>query len=77
MSWTKYANIKELLYPGSYANIKHWLKDEKASLSDKDLDAIAFDAILQSTDSKGILDYEKALQLFNIKLKQHISEQRE
>ena len=77
MSWIKYENIKDLLHPSSYQDVKQWLKREQASLSNKDLDDIALQSILESQDPKQIPDYNKALKLFNIKLKQHIQNQKE
>ena len=76
MSWTKYENIKQLLHPGSYNDIKQWLKSEKASLSDKDLDAIALQSIISNQTAINT-NTEAALKLFNIKLKQHIQNQKE
>ena len=77
MSLTKYQNIKQLLHPGSYSDIKKWLQKEKASLSDKDLDNLILDSIIQTTSNNGEEDSEKALKIFNIKLKQHIKKSKE
>ena len=77
MSWIKYSNIQALFHPGSYADVKKWLKNEKASLSDKKMDEFALQAILSSESKEHKPDYEKALQLLNIKLKQHIKESKE
>ncbi len=73
----KYSNLKELLHPGSLHDIKRWLSDEKASLSDKDLDELALQSLIKSEGPNRIPDREKALKLFNIKLKQHIANSKE
>ena len=72
MSWTKFENIKELLHTGSYSDVKQWLKDNKASMSDKDLDVLALQSIKDSTNAQQIPDSEKALKILNAKLKLHI-----
>ena len=74
MSLSKYDNLKQLLHTGSYHNVKHWLEDNKASMSDRELDKLALLSIKESFNSKSEPDIEKALKLFNIKLKQHIQE---
>ncbi len=72
MSWTKYENIKTILHPGSFHDVKKWLASQKASLSDKELDNLALESIIQSSGANKVPDTEQALKLFNIKLKQHI-----
>ncbi len=77
MSWIKYENIKALLHPGSYNDVKQWLMKERASMSNKDLDDLALQSIIESENLKKQPNYEKALKLLNIKLKQHIQNQKE
>ncbi len=72
MSLSKYDNLKAFLHPGSYRDVKKWLENEKASMPDKDLDILALESLQESMNSKSEPDREKALKLFNIKLKQHI-----
>jgi len=74
MSWTKFENIKELLHPGSLSDVKKWLKNNNASLSDKELDILALESIKKSMDAHKIPNSEKALKILNAKLKLYIHE---
>jgi len=77
MSLSKHYNLKTFLHPGSFRDVKKWLEDEKASMSDKDLDILALESLQESMNSKSEPDTEKALKIFNIKLKQHIKNSKE
>ncbi len=67
-----YSNLRELLHPGSYIDVRRWLKRESVNLSDKEFDNMALNAIIQATDSKMHTDIEKALKILNQKLKDYI-----